>query len=39
MWGERTARRMLDEAGFGRVEVHELPHDAINQYYIVHGGR
>jgi 2-polyprenyl-3-methyl-5-hydroxy-6-metoxy-1,4-benzoquinol methylase len=35
MWGERTARRMLGEAGFGDVTVHLLPHDPINQYYVV----
>jgi len=34
MWGERTARRMLAEAGFGRVEVQALPHDPINRYYV-----
>jgi 2-polyprenyl-3-methyl-5-hydroxy-6-metoxy-1,4-benzoquinol methylase len=34
MWGERTARRMLAEAGFGRVEVQTLPHDPINLYYV-----
>jgi hypothetical protein len=35
MWGERTARRMLAEAGFGSVEVRTLPHDPINLYYVV----
>jgi 2-polyprenyl-3-methyl-5-hydroxy-6-metoxy-1,4-benzoquinol methylase len=34
MWGERTARRMLAEAGFGQVDVQELPHDPINRYYV-----
>jgi 2-polyprenyl-3-methyl-5-hydroxy-6-metoxy-1,4-benzoquinol methylase len=34
MWGERTARRMLAEAGFGAVEVQTLPHDPINLYYV-----
>jgi SAM-dependent methyltransferase len=34
MWGERMARRMLTEAGFGRVEVQTLPHDPINRYYV-----
>ncbi|MEN8160576.1 MAG: class I SAM-dependent methyltransferase, partial [Myxococcota bacterium] len=36
MWGERTARRMLADAGFGRVAVQELPHDPINRYYVSH---
>jgi SAM-dependent methyltransferase len=34
MWGERTARRMLADAGFGEVEVKTLPHDPINLYYV-----
>jgi len=34
MWGERTARRMLADAGFGSVEVKALPHDPINLYYV-----
>jgi 2-polyprenyl-3-methyl-5-hydroxy-6-metoxy-1,4-benzoquinol methylase len=38
MWGERTARRMLAEAGFGGVEVRKLPHDPINLYYVARKG-
>jgi SAM-dependent methyltransferase len=34
MWGVEAARRMLDEAGFAKVEVHALPHDLLNQYYV-----
>jgi len=34
MWGEQTARRMLTDAGFARVDVHTLEHDPINQYYV-----
>ena len=34
MWGERVARRMLAEAGFAEVDVHERPADLINQYYV-----
>ena len=34
MWGERTARGMLAEAGFGSVEVLALPHDPIHRYYV-----
>lgn len=33
-WGEEVARRMLRDAGFSRVEVHRLPHDFINCYYV-----
>jgi 2-polyprenyl-3-methyl-5-hydroxy-6-metoxy-1,4-benzoquinol methylase len=35
MWGEEKAREMLGEAGFANVEVNQLPHDFINNYYIV----
>ncbi len=34
MWGEQQARAMLREAGFGEVELHRLPHDAQNYYYV-----
>ncbi len=35
MWGKELACEMLREAGFGEIEVKELPHDPINYYYIV----
>lgn len=38
MWGERTARRMLAEAGLGRVEVQALPHDPLDLYYVARKG-
>jgi SAM-dependent methyltransferase len=34
MWGVETARRMLAEAGFARVEVRTLEHDLMNFYYV-----
>lgn len=34
MWGRETAERYFREAGFGSVEVHELPHDPFNYYYV-----
>jgi hypothetical protein len=34
MWGAETARRMLGEAGFTKIEVKTLPHDVINLYYV-----
>ncbi len=34
-WGRELAQRMLGEAGFGEVEIHDLPHDAMNHYYVV----
>lgn len=33
-WGKDTAQRMLNEAGFGKVDIHELPHDITNYYYL-----
>jgi 2-polyprenyl-3-methyl-5-hydroxy-6-metoxy-1,4-benzoquinol methylase len=34
MWGEERAREMLALAGFADVELHLLPHDVINQYFL-----
>jgi SAM-dependent methyltransferase len=34
MWGAATARRMLGEAGFADVDLHSLPHDQLNLYYV-----
>ena len=34
VWGEETARRMLAEAGFNKVEVKRIDKDIINNYYI-----
>jgi 2-polyprenyl-3-methyl-5-hydroxy-6-metoxy-1,4-benzoquinol methylase len=33
-WGEEKARQMLAEAGFTDVQVKQMPHDIINNYYI-----
>jgi SAM-dependent methyltransferase len=38
MWGEEKATEMLREAGFGEVEVKQLPHDFQNSYYIAKKG-
>jgi SAM-dependent methyltransferase len=38
MWGEEKARKMLEEAGFTKVEVQQLPHDFQNYYYIATKG-
>jgi ubiquinone/menaquinone biosynthesis C-methylase UbiE len=35
MWGKDTACRMLREAGFREIEVHQLEHDIINYFYVV----
>ena len=34
MWGEKVARRMLADAGFTSVELHEVPEDIANNYYV-----
>jgi 2-polyprenyl-3-methyl-5-hydroxy-6-metoxy-1,4-benzoquinol methylase len=38
MWGEEKARQMLAEAGFTKVDVKQLPHDIVNNYYIAQKG-
>ena len=35
VWGRELAVEMLDHAGFTDVNVHELPHDVINNYYVM----
>lgn len=34
MWGWETALRMLERAGFSRVERHVLPHDPMNVWFV-----
>jgi hypothetical protein len=34
MWGEEKVLEMLEEAGFGEVEVKQLAHDFQNSYYV-----
>lgn len=35
MWGRETARQYFERAGFGDVEVHQLPHDIQNDYWVL----
>ena len=35
MWGEEKTREYLQQAGFGSIETHELPHDIQNNWYVV----
>jgi SAM-dependent methyltransferase len=35
MWGRETARRMLAEAGFTQVDIRQLAHDPMNDYYLI----
>lgn len=37
-WGKELALEMLAQAGFGDVRVERLPHDIINEYYVVRPG-
>ncbi|MBL0923616.1 MAG: class I SAM-dependent methyltransferase [Sphingomonadaceae bacterium] len=34
MWGYETALDMLSKAGFSQVDLHRLPHDFVNAYYV-----
>ena len=34
MWGVETAEAYLAEAGFAQVDLHRLPHDAMNAYFV-----
>jgi 2-polyprenyl-3-methyl-5-hydroxy-6-metoxy-1,4-benzoquinol methylase len=34
-WGRQLATRMLGEAGFQSIRVHQLAHDFQNEYYVV----
>lgn len=34
MWGEEKALELLHDAGFSSVEVHQLPHDFQNSWYV-----
>jgi 2-polyprenyl-3-methyl-5-hydroxy-6-metoxy-1,4-benzoquinol methylase len=35
MWGREMATRMLNEAGFSRIQIERLAHDFQNDYYII----
>ncbi len=35
-WGEQVARRLLADAGFGTVEVHDAPRDPGNAIFVTH---
>ena len=34
MWGQQRARELLAEAGFGEVDVQQVPGDILNLYYV-----
>ena len=35
MWGREKAREYFGKAGFGYIEVHQLPHDIQNDYWVI----
>ena len=35
MWGRELARDYFTRAGFGSIEVHQLPHDIQNDYWVL----
>jgi SAM-dependent methyltransferase len=35
MWGREVARDYFERAGFGSIEVHQLPHDIQNDYWVL----
>lgn len=35
MWGEERASEMLKRANFESIEIHSLPHDILNSYYVI----
>lgn len=38
MWGRETALQMLKEAGFQQIDLKELTHDPMNDYYVIRKG-
>lgn len=34
MWGEQKAQELLAEAGFTTVDIHQVPGDILNSYYV-----
>jgi 2-polyprenyl-3-methyl-5-hydroxy-6-metoxy-1,4-benzoquinol methylase len=38
MWGREQALEMLQSAGFQSIELKELPHDIMNDYYVIRKG-
>lgn len=35
MWGQEAALKLLQAAGFSHIEIKQLPHDVMNDYYIL----
>jgi len=35
MWGREKAREYFENAGFSSIDVHQLPHDVQNDYWVL----
>lgn len=35
MWGEQKTREYLGRAGFKSVDTYRLPHDILNNWYVI----
>ena len=35
MWGREKASELLQQAGFSRIDIHQLEHDFQNDYYVI----
>ncbi|WP_372639036.1 class I SAM-dependent methyltransferase [Fodinibius sp.] len=35
MWGREKAQELLQQAGFEKIEIHQLDHDIQNDYYVI----
>lgn len=38
MWGQEKALELLQAAGFSQIKIQQLPHDVMNDYYIIRKG-
>jgi hypothetical protein len=36
VWGEQVAREMLADAGFVKIDVHDVPDDPFDSVYVAH---
>jgi hypothetical protein len=36
MWGVQKAREIFERAGFGQIDIHNVPGDILNNYYVCH---
>jgi hypothetical protein len=36
MWGVQKAREIFERAGFDQIDIHNVPGDILNNYYVCH---